>query len=423
MFINTEESPTGGLRSQAVPVVVGGSVLGILGTILLVIWLPHLRELYTESHLSRLPDSTIYARERYWSGWSFLPKSPLSKILRRTAPPSSGTYTLRVGPRFPREEFRHVSAFVRFEEIQAKDCPLTGDDLRALRDVPNVGMLDLEGTLVDDAGLIHIAKIPISRLSIANTSVSDTGLTNLATHVALRESIDEFDARGTKIRGPGFADFNGSSLTVVLLADSQFDDSGLSHLESIVYLRELDLSGTHITDAGISGFMAPRNLKSISLDRTAVSREGLRRFFSKRKADDLNLISLGQTLLTSEDVSRFSCDPEYLSLAGTGVDDEVVPWLVSRSRLNHVNLSHTKLTDAGLDALAEHPDLNYVEVEGCAISEAAKRRFISKRTRYDPNSTSHPRALATPLSPEGIEYRMQERWERYQGCGYLDRTP
>lgn len=412
-----------GRRFSLSPLILAGALAGIVGAGMAALWFPFLREVRAVSHLNGQPDVSIFVTHRYWGRWSFLPVHPLSKFVSRLAPPEYTTHTLHVGPRFPCEEFRHVAEIERFSEIHAKGCPLTSEDLHALRGLRSVFTLDLEGTRVDDAGLSHIRHLAIDRLSLANTSVSDIGLAQLTTNTALVGELSCLDVRGTRIRGSGLSGFKGALLREVLLADSWFEDTGLPYLDGLKYIQNLDLSGTRVTDAGIEGFIPPTYLQSIQLDRTSVTGKGLQRLFSKVPPDRFNDISLANTSLASDDASRMNCDPTYLSLAGTNVDDGVVPWLVSRTRLRHLDLSHTAITDAGLDALGAHPDLYFVGIEGCVLSEAAKKRFIAKRTRYDPNSTTDPPALAQPLSEAGIAYRMTERWERYEHSGWLDRSP
>jgi hypothetical protein len=423
MSTQNEASTNCGRGLQCSPLFITGALAGIVGAGIAALWFPFLREVRAVSHLNGQPEASIFVNHRDWGRWSFLPDHPLSKYVRRLAPPQYTTHTLHIGPRFPCEEFGHVAEIERFSEIHAKGCPLTGEDLRALRGLRSVFTLDLEGTRVDDAGLTHIRHLVIDKLSLAYTSVSDIGLVQLTTNTALVGELSCLDVRGTRIRGSGLAGFKGSRLHEVLLADSKFEDTGLPYLEGLENLRELHLSGTGVTDVGMGGFIPPSSLHSIQLDRTSVTGEGLQRLFSKVPPDRFNDISLANTSLASEDARRMKCDPTYLSLAGTKVDDGVVPWLVSRTRLRNLDLSHTAITDAGLDALGAHPDLNYVGIEGCALSEAAKRRFIAKRTRYDPNSTTDPPALAQPLSEAGIAYRMTERWERYEHSGWLDRSP
>ena len=99
------------------------------------------------------------------------------------------------------------------------------DDLAALAPLPNLRILSLRGTPLDDAG---IARLPDLRslplLSLSDTSVGDAGLAR----------------RRRALRQPG----GSTSRTVT--------DAGLIHLAGLSHLELLDLSRTAITDAGVA---------------------------------------------------------------------------------------------------------------------------------------------------------------------------
>lgn len=92
-------------------------------------------------------------------------------------------------------------------------------------------------------------------------------------------------------------------------------------------LRDLDLSGTKITDAGLVGLAGFPQLVHLNLSRTAVTDAG---------ADALASIA----------------SLEYLNLYGTGVSDAGLPKLARLAKLRRLYLWQSKATQAGVDALA-----------------------------------------------------------------------
>jgi uncharacterized membrane protein len=109
----------------------------------------------------------------------------------------------------------------------------------------------------------------------------------------------------------------------------------------------LDLSGTGITDAGLSTVAQFRNLTRLHLNRTRISDAGLKQ-----------LAGLQQL--------------EYLNLYGTGVTDAGLPSLAVLKKLRTLYVWQTAVSSSGLERL--HAALPRLEIEtGLALSSSGSR--------------------------------------------------
>ncbi len=90
--------------------------------------------------------------------------------------------------------------------------------------------IHLDGSDVSDADLAHLNELPaLQELSINDTQVTDAGLGHLKSLTGLKGLLLEYN-------------------------HPQLTDAGLKHLEGLTGLQSLLLSGTQVTDAGVSEF-------------------------------------------------------------------------------------------------------------------------------------------------------------------------
>ncbi|MBI1904599.1 MAG: hypothetical protein HYS13_26180 [Planctomycetia bacterium] len=143
----------------------------------------------------------------------------------------------------------------------------------------------------------------------------------------------------------------------VLLSGGNFTDQRLVELSpwwiTFPGLKDLDLSGSGVTDAGLV-YLRGSGLSNLILHDTRVTDAGLMYL-----AGLPNLYSL--------------------SLQQTSVGDGGLLALKSLPGLTTLYLSGTKVSDAGLDVLAAMPKLTYVQLDAVSISGAAVRKLEAAR--------------------------------------------
>ena len=110
-----------------------------------------------------------------------------------------------------------------------------------LKNVPNLQVVYIDNTQVDDAALLRFRGSPgLSALTIMSPGVTDKGLDTL---------------KGL------------SNLNMLFLTSSKVSDKGLAQLKGLKNLQVLALSKTDVTDAGLDTLKEIKSLKSIYLDR------------------------------------------------------------------------------------------------------------------------------------------------------------
>ncbi len=115
---------------------------------------------------------------------------------------------------------------------------------------PQLQALELEGTNITDAGLVHLEGLTrLKRLSLINTVITNKGLVHL---------------KGL------------TQLQVLDLSATKITDQGLAKLKGLVNLRELNLGLTKVTNAGLSELKGFTQLRKLDLFLTKVTAEGTR---------------------------------------------------------------------------------------------------------------------------------------------------
>lgn len=200
-----------------------------------------------------------------------------------------------------------------------KDCPelkvLAVDylwvsvDTLALLPNPD-GLLELYAakTLADDEtlGLIKDWK-SLKKLRVANTSISDNGLADIASM-----QLEELD----------------------LSECQQFSDAGMQSVGKIISLKRLNLWRTPITDSGVGHLAGLVSLQWLNLDNIALTDTGLK-----------SLAGMQQLA--------------FLHLGSTQVTDAGMQHLVGLKSLNDLRITRTAVTEDGVGPVKEaHPGMN-----------------------------------------------------------------
>jgi internalin A len=131
----------------------------------------------------------------------------------------------------------------------------------------------------------------------------------------------------------------------VEFTDLTVGDQDIAVLNGLTEMRELDLSGTKISDAALIRLKEHRELGTLRLARTAIS---------------------GATLADLEALPGLNS----LDLAGTRVTDQALAKLAGLRGLAVLDLTDTAVTDAGLVHLKGLPNLRTLVLSGTAVTDA-----------------------------------------------------
>ena len=132
-------------------------------------------------------------------------------------------------------------------------------------------------------------------------------------------------------------------LTALWLVRTRVTDSGMAHLATLPALNSLVLDETQVSDVGLESVSKLTRLKSLSLRR--------------KPGGNAQGASPAGVLCVWSDSELVS-----LHLDGTDVDDRGLAYLRGCSELFELDLSHTRVTPAGLRNLARLPKLRSLTI-------------------------------------------------------------
>jgi hypothetical protein len=225
-------------------------------------------------------------------------------------------------------------------------------------------LLDLRGTKVTSSVLEHVSNMSRLRsLDVGFTRVNDDSFERLVD----LPNLERFSLGGNKMSGAALPllklapnlktlELGGQQRTDSGLWSIQVLDSNVGHIAELTALTALDVSGSSISDRGLSRLTSLRKLESIDLSRTKVSGQGLAhlkslpslrhlKFNHAGAADDEALLELSQfpsleivemqgAKVTERELSQFE-PPHSLQriyLGGVNVSAEAIAQLQARTK-------------------------------------------------------------------------------------------
>ncbi|MBS0206588.1 MAG: hypothetical protein JSS49_27235 [Planctomycetes bacterium] len=312
----------------------------------------------------------------------------------------------------------------RLTEVNLAHCEISDADLRHVRFLEDVQVLDLTGTPVSDAGLKELTKcIALRVLFLPDTKITNAGLAHLAglkglrrlvlSHTAVTDPgveklaglihLEQLDLTDTEVSDAGLVWVPKLlSLEDLSLKGTAVTDAGLTHLASVQRLANLDLAGTGVTDAGVPALGNCQKLEALTLSLTKVTDAGLPSLSKLSKLQRLYLfglpitdqgaavisrlnglttLSLTSRKITDEGVKSLSRlkDLEILYLPQTSVTDRGVQELVVLKKLARLDLSGTATTDQAVDSLKSMLKLERLILSDTKVTAAAKQELLRAR--------------------------------------------
>ncbi len=132
--------------------------------------------------------------------------------------------------------------------------------------------LDLAGTAITDSGAPLLGRLGSLRtLSLASTSIGDTGLAGIAGLTELRE----LDLSRTAVSAPGLGRLGElQGLRRLVLRHTRVSDTGIGAVANLTGVRALDLADTEITDAAMASLATMPSLELLFANDSRVTRDG-----------------------------------------------------------------------------------------------------------------------------------------------------
>lgn len=241
--------------------------------------------------------------------------------------------------RINNEQAQGLSALSELRYINLASTACDNRVLESLSELSDLRYIDYPKALTD-ADMPHLSKLRHLR-NLRLGQVSDQGLT----HIESLIMVGEVNLSGQPISDDGLASIrNMSHLKDLNLSDTRITDGGMVYLSNFKELTSLNLSSTQISDDGLSALTNLVSLRSLNL-------ENCKRLRDRGIACISSLTSL-----------------KWLNLCNTRVTDSGIASLRRLPHLSTLRLSFTQITDDGLAVLNQLHDLNVLDLENLEIS-------------------------------------------------------
>jgi hypothetical protein len=144
-----------------------------------------------------------------------------------------------------------VKGRTRLRRLELAGVPLRDDDLAALKELTDLQVLSLRGTLVTDKGAVHLKAF--TKLRTLNLSTREGLITDAALpHLKSLTDLEYLDFDRTGITDAGLEQLKPlRKLRGLQVAFTAVGDDGLEHLAALSELKELNARGTKVTKAGV----------------------------------------------------------------------------------------------------------------------------------------------------------------------------
>lgn len=182
-----------------------------------------------------------------------------------------------------------------------------------------------------------------------------------------------------KVTNDGLKELAGlkSLKTLTMFFCDQITDAGMKHVKELAALDTLNLGNTGVTDDGLAELKGLK-LKSLTVSGcvrmtdkatetikgfagldylslpSTITPRGVKNLVGLKKLKSLYIGGATLSDAAIKDIADNMPDLEYLELgasAGNGLTDDAVPHLARLTKLKHLGIAGSKLTDTGLKAL------------------------------------------------------------------------
>ncbi len=251
---------------------------------------------------------------------------------------------------------------------------VTDDWLKRLADQTDLRNLQLSGTAVTSAGLMHLKPlVNLERLNVCLTAVSDDGFEHLSGMTKMRRMT----ICASKITGSGFKHLAGmKQLESINLHSAPASDEGLAAIGKLTSLKRLEIVHTHVTDAGLKHLASLTNLRQLHIHGPETTAAALPFIGQLQELYELDVYDKAASNQTLEHIAKLP-KLRLLMLPTGSFDDEGVKHLANMTTLESVTLDSPKVTDASVEHLGTLKNLRKLHLGRAALTPAGKERLKS----------------------------------------------
>ncbi|MCE9561005.1 MAG: SMP-30/gluconolactonase/LRE family protein [Planctomycetes bacterium] len=252
---------------------------------------------------------------------------------------------------------------------------VTDDWLKKLAGQDQLRRLELSGTAVTSAGLVHLKELKnLEILNVCLTAVSDDGFEHLAGLTKMKRMV----VCASKITGSGFKHLAGmKEIESINLHSSPASDAGLEAIGKLTNLRRLEIVHTAVTDAGLKHLANLVNLRQLHIASHDTTEAGLPFLAKLTELDQLDVYEKTASNATLEQIAKLPKLRLLMLITGT-FDDDGVKQLANLTTLEELTLNSSKVTDAALQHLTGLKNLRKLNLGGTKVT-AAGREMLAKQ--------------------------------------------
>ncbi|WP_254507804.1 SMP-30/gluconolactonase/LRE family protein [Anatilimnocola floriformis] len=249
------------------------------------------------------------------------------------------------------------------------------DTLKLLAGQDHLRSLQLSGTAVTSAGLVHLKDLKsLERLNVCLTNCTDEGFEQLAGLTNMKRMT----VCASKITGSGFQHLGGmKQLESINLHSSPASDDGLAAIGKLPSLRRLEIVHTHVTDAGLAHLVSLEHLRQLHIHGPQTTEAALPFVGKLTRLYELDVYDRAASDATCAQIAKLPKLRKLMLVTGVFTDAGVRE-LASMTTLENVTLDSAHMTDASLEALAKLPNLRTLSLNRGKFSAEAKETFAKK---------------------------------------------
>jgi hypothetical protein len=249
---------------------------------------------------------------------------------------------------------------------------VTDDWLKRLADQDQLRRLELSGTAVTSAGMVHLKGLKnLERLNLCLTAVDDRGLEPLAGLTKMRRLV----VCSSQVTGTGFRHLGAmKQLESINLHSSPASDAGLEAIGKLTSLRRLEIVHTRVTDAGLKHLAGLVHLEQLHVHGPETTAAALPFLGQLKELYQLDVYDRAASNETLEQVGRLP-KLRLLMLPHGTFDDDGVKHLARVTTLEELTLDSPGVTDASIGTLAALPNLRVLHLGRARITPAGRQRL------------------------------------------------
>jgi sugar lactone lactonase YvrE len=257
---------------------------------------------------------------------------------------------------------------------------VTDDWLKRIADQGELRRLELSGTAVTSAGLVHLRNLKnLEWLNVCLTAVDDRGFEHLADLTRMRRMI----ICSSKITGSGFKHLGKmKQIESINLHSAPASDEGLAAISKLTNLRRLEIVHTKVTDAGLKHLAGLVNLRQLHVHGPETTESALPFLGKLQELYQLDVYDRAASNQTLEQIAKLP-GLRMLMLTGGPFDDAGVKHLAKVSTLEELNLDSPKVTDASIPTLSGLRKLRKLHIGRTRITAAGKERLKKALPRVE----------------------------------------